>query len=118
MDNKDPNSFNHDKFAYRLNAILYDRGMTRAELARKTGLDQGQVTKYFRQNLYPNVEALIKISKELNVSIDYLLGLDLDVKRIASDIKNIAVLQKGSSSARIVEKAEEIIYKYSGAGED
>lgn len=55
---------------------LQERG-SKAELSRKTGISTGNISDWFNpnKNAQPSVENIVKISKALNCSVDYLLGL-------------------------------------------
>lgn len=64
---------------------LQKRGM-RADLSRQTGISTGNIRDWFNPNksAQPSAEALVKISKALDCSVDYLLGLT-DIERINSE---------------------------------
>lgn len=55
---------------------LKKRG-SRAELSRKTGISTGNIRDWFNPDkpAQPSADALVKISKALDCSVDYLLGL-------------------------------------------
>lgn len=64
---------------------LQKRG-SRAELSRQTGISTGNIRDWFNPNkpAQPSADALVKISKALNCSVDYLLGLTDVEKRVTS----------------------------------
>ena len=64
---------------------LQKRGR-RAELSRMTGISTGNIRDWFNPNksAQPSAEALVKISKALDCSVDYLLGL-MDVEKTNSE---------------------------------
>lgn len=62
-------------FIERLEIILKKRNIKGAELSRILNLSNATYTQW-RKGKIPNGETLLKISNELNVSIDYLLGKD------------------------------------------
>lgn len=64
---------------------LQERGR-RAELSRKTGISTGNIRDWFNPDkpAQPSADALVKISKALDCSVDYLLGLT-DVERRKSE---------------------------------
>ena len=68
---------------------LQKRG-SRAELSRKTGISTGNIRDWFNPNkpAQPSADALVKISKALDCSVDYLLGLT-DVEERVSKTKII-----------------------------
>lgn len=59
-------------FAERLKESLK---MTETALSKATGITETSISLYLKGERTPSVQALIRISKTLNVSIDYLLGL-------------------------------------------
>ena len=52
------------------------KGLTQSQLAEKIGTTQSTIGKYEREELQPNIEVIIKICKVLEISSDYLLGLE------------------------------------------
>lgn len=62
-------------FSERLKDILQERQMSQSELARKTGISRQNIYQYANGKTVSSLENLVKISKALNVSTDYLLGL-------------------------------------------
>jgi len=64
---------------------LQKRGR-RAELSRQTGISTGNIRDWFNPDkpAQPSAEALVKISKAFDCSVDYLLGLT-DVEKINSE---------------------------------
>lgn len=59
-----------------LESKLQERG-SKAELSRKTGISTGNISDWFNpnKNAQPSIENIVKISKALNCSVDYLIGL-------------------------------------------
>lgn len=51
-------------------------GWNQVELARKLGVAKQTVSNWENENIQPSVEMLVRISKLLGVTTDYLLGLD------------------------------------------
>ena len=68
---------------------LQERGR-RAELSRQTGISTGNIRDWFNPDkpAQPSANALVKISKALDCSVDYLLGLT-DVEKRATNKSNI-----------------------------
>ena len=80
---------------------LQERGR-RAELSRQTGISTGNIRNWFNPNksAQPNAEALVKISKALDCSVDYLLGLTDVEKRVTSksNISPIPIFEQKSAA--------------------
>lgn len=64
---------------------LQERGR-KAELSRQTGISTGNIRDWFNPDkpAQPSADALVKISKALDCSVDYILGLTDVEKRITS----------------------------------
>lgn len=65
-----------NKFAERLRLVLKVNNMTQVDLAKKINMSQGVVNNYCTGKREPTLDGLISISKALNESVDYLLGLE------------------------------------------
>jgi repressor LexA len=62
------------EFKERINYMMKRRDIANAaELSRMTGLTQVAIRNYMRGIKVPNAQALIKLSKSLNTTTDYLL---------------------------------------------
>lgn len=68
-------------FAQRLQIAMYWKEWTGSELARKSGVPAATISRYICGQRQPNVARLIKLSRALDVSADYLLGLSDAMKR-------------------------------------
>lgn len=64
---------------------LQERGR-RTELSRQTGISTGNISDWFNPDkpAQPSADALVKISKALDCSVDYILGLTDVEKRVTS----------------------------------
>lgn len=60
-------------FAENLKAIRKQRGVTQEQLAELLAVSRQAVSKWESGNGYPETEKLLIISKELNISLDYLM---------------------------------------------
>ncbi len=56
-----------------LHIILFDKKMTRMQLAEKVGISQQMVSDIVQGNKSPKAETLIKIAKALGVTVDDLI---------------------------------------------
>lgn len=72
-----------------LQKLLGTRGK-KTELSEKTGISTGNISDWFNPDkpAQPSADALVKISKALDCSVDYLLGLT-DVEKIKSELTTI-----------------------------
>ena len=65
-----------NRFAERLRLVLKVNNMTQVDLAKKINMSQGVVNNYCTGKREPTLDGLIAISKALNESVNYLLGID------------------------------------------
>ena len=68
------NEENHIMFSERLKKIRKNAGLTQEELASLIGVERSSIGKYESTSTIPSPAVLSRISKELNVTTDYLLG--------------------------------------------
>ncbi|OME12786.1 helix-turn-helix domain-containing protein [Paenibacillus odorifer] len=62
-------------FAERLKELREERRYSQKKLSEMLNLSQPYYGRFERSTGEPNLQTLIKLSKILNVSVDYLLGL-------------------------------------------
>lgn len=62
------------EFSERLKKLRKDAGLTQVDVAEKLGISQPAYASWERGIKKPTQENLIKLSKILYVSVDYLLG--------------------------------------------
>lgn len=76
----------------RLNQALELRGMSAAELAKKSGLAKSSVSRYLTGENIPRSIAIGKMSQALNVSPAWILGynLTIDGQEISLDIGKLS----------------------------
>ncbi len=67
---------NHDLLPYTLKSLREKKGLSQAEFAARLGLKPSAYNRYEakEENAKPNIAVLRKMSKELEVSIDEILG--------------------------------------------
>ena len=63
-------------FDTRLKVAREAKGLSQAELARGVGVTRDLVNKYEKAGVKPSFGTLVAIAEYLNVSTDYLLGVD------------------------------------------
>lgn len=62
-------------FGERLKKARNDNHLTQVQLAKRLSIDRVTLTNYESDVRFPPIETLIKISKELHVTMEYLLNL-------------------------------------------
>lgn len=101
------NELTKKRIGKRLNEILAKRGVLQKELAEHIGVPANTISYYLSGERSPDLEKLIEISKFLNISTDYLLGL--------SDEINIDIERNAASKyTDLSEKAVEVLHYNSG----
>ena len=71
-------------FADRLGEGLAIRGMTQAELCRKTGIGKSALSQYINGKIIPRKERIAFIARVLDVSEAWLMGYDVSKERNTS----------------------------------
>ena len=64
-------------FGERLKAVMYERGMTYEDLAESAYMSRMAIWHYINKDVLPTADNLKAICLALNVSSDYLLGLEV-----------------------------------------
>ena len=100
-------------FGKRLTLLRKERGMTMKELAAKVGTSLRAIHYYEKQSKYPPVPLLPKFSKELNVSIEELIGF----KSIKSkpDPEDVALLKKLKKVKSLPQRDRDALFHYINA---
>lgn len=60
----------------RLLDAFYASGYNQTELCKKTGITKGAMSSYLSGRYFPKQRALESLANELNVTIEYLMGID------------------------------------------
>lgn len=74
----------------RLLKAMSDKGYNQKQLAEATGLTESAICRYIQGNRTAREDALIKLSKALGVSVDWLLGVESTMGQLNEDsaVKN------------------------------
>jgi transcriptional regulator with XRE-family HTH domain len=81
-----------EAFGERLGELRTAAGFTQEKLAEKLGCRAAMVGRWERGEHFPRIEVLLRLRRELNVSLDYLVtGLPASGLR---DIRLLALLQR------------------------
>ena len=113
---------------YRIKEIRTQRGITQSELAKRINKSKSAVSGYESNAQIPPSEVLVSIATVLNVSLDYLVGFEMEepisLKNYTSQQKNAIglLLEEFSNptnsspklSAQQIAIIQELIYLFSG----
>lgn len=69
------------EFGERLKEALATKGMKQTELSKLTGIDKGTISHYISGSYKAKADNLYEISKALDVSEAWLMGLDVPKER-------------------------------------
>lgn len=85
-------------FNERLKEIRLSKKLTQQQLAEQVGLAKPTISCYEKGKREPNILMVKKIAKTLNVSLDYLVGLDND----PTPKKNISPINNGTEKYKTI----------------
>lgn len=63
-------------FNERLNKLIIERKLSQSQFATETGITRARLNNYIKGRSEPGYDILLKMAKNLHVSIDYLLGAE------------------------------------------
>ena len=78
-------------FAARLKALLIEHQILQKSLAAKAGITESSLSHYLSGDRIPSSATIIKLSRALNTSVEYLIGQDAGNK-LSYDVSGIAML--------------------------
>lgn len=79
-------------FSTRLRDIVDSRGVTQTWLAEQTGTTEATISRYMQGVHKPSLDIVSRIAQALNVSIDYIMDLNLSQQPYREPEKDIVVL--------------------------
>lgn len=88
-----------DTFSNRLNKAIRINNIKPIELSEKTGIDKSKISSYMSGRYKAKQDGIYLLAKALNVSEAWLMGLDVPMQRITT---NIQPLDKKTKSSAIV----------------
>ena len=97
------------EFSERLKKLRKDAGLTQVDVANKLGISQPAYASWERGVKKPTQDNLIKLSKILYVSVDYLLG-NTESKQTSDVLEDIELLFRMNSKG-LTDKEKEIFRK-------
>lgn len=96
------------EFSERLKNLRKDAGLTQVDVANKLGISQPAYASWERGIKKPTQENLVKLSKILYVSVDYLLG-NTENKQTGDVLEDIELLFRMNSKGLTEE--EKLVFK-------
>lgn len=89
----------------RIAKARQDKGLTQEDLAKRVGISGTQIYRIESENANTSAETLGRIAKELEVSVDYLMGLsdhphgELTFKDLSPEEQRIITAYRQSANA-------------------
>ena len=100
-------------FLMHLREYMESRQLNSADLGKKLGISTNTIGRYFRRERVPSMEMLVILAREMDVSIDWLLG----VGKQSQNTSNVEYLYNIATPAdrKVIDT---ILEKYKEAPED
>lgn len=76
-------------FTKRLNLLMSERGMCRADLFKQTHIPETTISGWYNSQKKPNLDSLMLLADYFNCSIDYLVGRENEVGVIELNLSPI-----------------------------
>lgn len=76
---------NFDVFAARLRELRWEKDWRQGDLAEESGLSQARISRYERGEQTPTADSLIKLSRALDCTVDYLVWQEAPRKRMTDE---------------------------------
>ena len=92
-------------FGEKIQKLRKEAGLSQEELSYQLGVSRQAISKWERDNGYPETEKIVRMSKLFNVSLDYLLNEeDTEKTEISPDEKGIYVSREMANGFLLYQK--------------
>jgi len=91
----------------RIRIARIHSSLTQEELAEIIGVSRGSIARYESGEIEPKIGHLLSLSRVLNVSVDYLLGVDRDARLLADVLSEKALSSLKSFVDEVINTAKE-----------
>lgn len=75
----------------RIKKALEIRGMMPVDLARKSGINKGSISKYLKGDVIPKQSAIGAMAEALNVLPSWLMGYDVPMEAVTPEVTTIDI---------------------------
>lgn len=97
----------------RIRKAMEVRGMTASELAKKSGIAKGSISKYLNGLVVPKQSAIGEMAKALSVSPAWLMGYDVEMESKKEDtIKKLTTMIFDGDISRLNEPNQARLLAY------
>lgn len=101
-------------FQSRLREAMDEKGISQAELSRRTGITRTSISKYLRGTFKAKQNYLYILAKALDVNEAWLMGLDSDKKRPSRPGDEFPIDIQKSEKAKSVDDLVDEMHSYRG----
>ena len=78
------------EFSENLKKLREEKGISQTELAKRLGCNKSLISAYENSERFPSINALVKLSYQFNVSMEFLLGIK---RNKTVDVSNLTTEQ-------------------------
>ena len=103
--------------AERLKAVINKRGISQQFLAEQIGVTKATMSRYINGSRTPKGNIISKLADALNVSTDYLLGVDIVVDPETAYFETAEAINRYAGSWTDEEKALLVVALFRGKSE-
>ena len=96
-------------FAENLQVIRKEKHLSQEELAEMLGVSRQAVSKWEQGTGYPEVEKLLHLSRELNLSLDNLMATEIAQEKAIEPDKVTGIITISSPHEHVVAKCYKVI---------
>lgn len=82
----------------RLKEALLKRDMTASDLAKKSGINKGSISKYLRGDILPKQSAIDAMARALHVLPSWLMGYDVPMEAVLPFTISVNTYDDGEGS--------------------
>ena len=87
----------------RIKKALEIRGMMPVDLARKSGINKGSISKYLKGDVIPKQSAIGAMAKALQVLPSWLMGYDVPMEAVTQEVTSIDISKLSKENIKRLE---------------
>ncbi len=80
-----------ETFRYRITKLIREKGIRMIDMPHELGITRGTIARYLSGERTPDFQHLIALALYFNVSVDWLIGMDID-KSMSQQERNILAM--------------------------
>jgi Predicted transcriptional regulators len=87
----------------RIKKALEVRGMMPVDLARKSGINKGSISKYLKGDVIPKQSAIGAMAEALHVLPSWLMGYDVPMEAVTPEVTTIDISKLSEENKKRLE---------------